>query len=72
LKKPNQDFFVVEANIGLDDFGKKGTLIKFDESIAKYAVINKSPLLVEDIEKDARFGRTPHQHYLTNPSSACR
>jgi class 3 adenylate cyclase/GAF domain-containing protein len=65
LKKPNQDYFVVEANIGLDDFGKKGTLIKFDESIAKYAVINKSPLLVEDIEKDARFSRTPRQHYLT-------
>lgn len=65
LKKPNQDYFVVEANIGLEEFGKKGTLIKFDESIAKYAVINKSPLLVEDIEKDARFGRTPRQHYST-------
>lgn len=65
LKKPNQDYFIVEANIGLDDFGKKGMLVKFDESIAKYAVINKSPLLVEDIEKDGRFGRTPRPHYST-------
>jgi class 3 adenylate cyclase/GAF domain-containing protein len=65
LKKPNNDYFVVEANIGLDEFGKKGALIKLDESIAKYAVINKSPLLVEDIERDVRFGRTPRPHYST-------
>jgi len=65
LKKPNNDAFVVEANIGLDDYGKKGMIIPFDESIAKYAVINKSPLLVDDIETDNRFRRISRAHYST-------
>ena len=65
LKKPNNDAFVLEANIGLDDYGKKGVVIPFDESIAKYAVINKSPLLVDNIETDSRFRRMSRAHYST-------
>jgi len=59
-----RDHFVVEAAIG-QEFVKKGDLVDFELSIAKYAVINKSPLLVEDIERDIRFGRPSRPHYAT-------
>jgi class 3 adenylate cyclase/putative methionine-R-sulfoxide reductase with GAF domain len=55
--------FVVKASQGLGKFVKSGDRIDFDTSIAKYAVINKSPLVVEDIEKDKRFGRANMAHY---------
>ena len=57
--------FVVKATMGLGKFVKSGDQIDFDTSIAKYAVINKSPLVVEDIEKDKRFGRANNAHYGT-------
>ncbi len=65
LTRPKRDAFIIEATIGLDDFGKKGTIVSFEESIAKYAVINKSPLLVENIETDSRFGRESRAQYST-------
>ena len=65
LTQPKRDAFIIEANIGLDDFGKKGTIIPFEGSLAKYAVINKSPFLVEDIETDNRFGRQSRVQYST-------
>jgi class 3 adenylate cyclase/putative methionine-R-sulfoxide reductase with GAF domain len=52
--------------MGLGKFVKYGDQIDFETSIAKYAVINKSPLVVEDIEKDKRFGRASNSHYGTN------
>lgn len=39
--------------------------IDFNTSIAKYAVINKSPIVVEDIEKDTRFGRANRPLYCS-------
>ncbi|MCL7487621.1 MAG: GAF domain-containing protein [Desulfobulbaceae bacterium] len=57
--------FIVKASIGLGDFIKMDDRIDFDTSIAKYAVINKSPLIVQDIEKERRFGRTNRLHYGT-------
>lgn len=57
--------FVVKATVGLGELAKIGDSIDFDSSIAKYAVINKSPLLVNDIEKERRFGRTNRPHYGT-------
>ena len=57
--------FVVRASIGLGEYIKLGDRIDFDTSIAKYAVINKSPLLVEDVEKDRRFGRANLAQYGT-------
>jgi hypothetical protein len=36
----------------LGDFVKKGDRINFADSIAKYAVLYKTPLLVEDIDTD--------------------
>jgi adenylate cyclase len=55
----------VQAQIGLGDEVRVGSTVDFDTSIAKYAIINKSPLLVEDIEKDSRFGRSNRPIYAT-------
>lgn len=57
--------FVVKASIGLGDFVKINDRIDFETSIGKYAVINKSPLIVEDIERESRFGRSNRLHYGT-------
>ncbi len=65
LERPDRKNFILQANIGLVDVVRVGDLIEFDKSIAKYAVINKSPLLVNDIEKDSRFGRNNRSLYGT-------
>jgi class 3 adenylate cyclase/GAF domain-containing protein len=65
LKKTDPKSFVVKATVGLGKFVKAGDHIDFETSIAKYAVINKSPLVVEDIETDNRFGRANLAHYGT-------
>ncbi|MBU4288333.1 MAG: GAF domain-containing protein, partial [Proteobacteria bacterium] len=58
-----QSSFIVKASIGAGDFVKIDDRIDFETSIAKYAVINKSPIVVEDIEKDTRFGRANRPQY---------
>ena len=63
LEKNGSKSFVVKATVGLGKFVKVGDRIDFETSIAKYAVINKSPLVVEDIESDKRFGRANMAHY---------
>jgi class 3 adenylate cyclase/putative methionine-R-sulfoxide reductase with GAF domain len=65
LEQPHRKKFIVQAQIGLGDEARVGSTIDFDTSIAKYAVINKSPLLVENIEKDSRFGRANRPTYAT-------
>jgi len=65
LSRPRKDAFVIKASIGLSDHGKKGTITPFEDSVAKYTVINKTPLLVEDIENDSRFGRQSRGRYST-------
>ena len=65
LEHPHRKTFVVKAAIGLGEHLKLGDRIDFSDSVAKYAVINKSPLIVEDIEKDSRFGRGNRQQYGT-------
>jgi class 3 adenylate cyclase/GAF domain-containing protein len=65
LEKSENRIFTVKATIGLGEFIKPGDRIDFDGSIAKYAVINRSPLVVADIEKDKRFGRANLSHYGT-------
>lgn len=65
LEKPDRLNFRVRACIGLEQYIKNGDQIAFEDSIAKYAVLNKSPIVVEDIEKDNRFGRTNRSHYGT-------
>ena len=65
LNGSRREAFVVQANIGLKDILQKGDRIDFRDSIAKFAVINKSPILVDDIEKDNRFGRISRSQYGT-------
>ncbi|MGD1970968.1 MAG: GAF domain-containing protein [Desulfobacterales bacterium] len=65
LNKVEPKTFLVKATVGLGKFVKAGDRIDFETSIAKYAVINKSPLVVEDIERDNRFGRANQAHYGT-------
>ena len=66
LEHPHRKTFVVKAAIGLsEEHLKVGDRVDFADSIAKYAVINKSPLLVKDIENDTRFGRKNRSQYGT-------
>jgi len=65
IENTDPRIFVVKATMGLGKFVKSGDQIDFETSIAKYAVINKSPLVVDDIEKDKRFGRANNAHYGT-------
>lgn len=65
LEKKAGRSFVVKASIGLGDYIKIDDKIDFETSIAKYAVINKSPLIVKDIEQERRFGRANRIHYGT-------
>jgi len=65
LERPGRNKFIIQANIGLGDMVKVGDRIDFDKSITRFAVINKSPLLVNDIEKDSRFGRDNRPLYGT-------
>jgi len=65
IEGKERDKLVVQATYGLKDFLHIGDRMEFSTSIAKYAVINKSPVLVDDIEKDQRFGRENRSHYST-------
>jgi len=65
LDKADPRFFMVKASIGTGQRIKIGDRIDFETSIAKYAVINKSPLVVEDVERDNRFGRANLAQYST-------
>ena len=65
LEGKARETFVVHATYGLGDLLKIGDRIDFATSIAKFAVINKSPLLIGDVEKDTRFGRGNRSHYAT-------
>ncbi len=65
LEQPKREHFILQASIGHSHAMRKGERFSFADSIAKFAVINKSPLLVEDIEKDFRFGRPSSAEYGT-------
>lgn len=65
LSRPDKRSFIIKASIGPGEHNKKGTVTPFDDSIAKFTVINKAPLLVKDIENDPRFGRPARGQYST-------
>ncbi len=65
LDDSNPRAFVVRAAIGLEPRIRKNDRIEFESSIAKYAVLNKSALVVEDVEQDSRFGRANRPEYDT-------
>ena len=61
----DRESFFVKTTIGAGEYVKVDDRIDFNASIAKYAVINKSPIIVEDVEKDTRFGRTNRPLYCS-------
>ncbi|MCK9229114.1 MAG: GAF domain-containing protein [Syntrophales bacterium] len=65
IDREDRDHFVVKASIGTGTLISIGDRIKFSTSIAKYAVMNKSPLVIENIETDSRFGRINRSQYGT-------
>ncbi|MEK7243177.1 MAG: GAF domain-containing protein [Thermodesulfobacteriota bacterium] len=65
LEGKGRETFVIKATYGLGELVKIGDRVDFATSIAKFAVINKSPLLIADIETDNRFGRGNRPHYAT-------
>lgn len=68
--KPNKHF-VVKASIGLDQHLSIGDTVEFQTSIAKYAIINKAPFLVENIEKDTRLGPLVNKSQYGSKSFVC-
>jgi class 3 adenylate cyclase/putative methionine-R-sulfoxide reductase with GAF domain len=65
LENHPERHFVIKASIGHEEDLNFGDTIDFHSSVAKYAVINKSPFVVEDIEKDSRLGRLNKKQYAT-------
>jgi len=65
LENSKMDAFIVQSNIGLEGRIKAGDRVDFSTSIAKYAVVNRTPLVVRDIEQDGRFGRKSLPRYGT-------
>jgi GAF domain-containing protein len=65
LERPFREAFIVHSAIGLDKQLTPNARIAFETSIAKYAVLNKTALVVEDVESDSRFGRLNRSHYGT-------
>jgi len=65
LERGRRDAFIVHAAIGHGEKLQSGDRVDFSKSIAKFAVINKAPLLVADIENDDRFGRKSREEYGT-------
>ncbi|MBN1829371.1 MAG: GAF domain-containing protein [Deltaproteobacteria bacterium] len=63
LLHPEKGFFTVTATIGLGGHIKIGDKVDFETSIAKYAIINKAPLIIDNIEEDGRFGRVNRPQY---------
>ncbi|MCJ7617937.1 MAG: GAF domain-containing protein [Desulfobacterales bacterium] len=61
----DRNLFIVESTIGAGEYIKIDDRVDFKTSIAKYAVINKSPIVVENIEKDTRFGRANRPQYAS-------
>jgi len=65
ILEQDRNSFIVKATIGAGEYIKIDDRVDFNTSIAKYAVINKSPVVVEDIEKDTRFGRANRPQYAS-------
>lgn len=65
ILEQDRNSFIVKATIGTGEYIKIDDRVDFNTSIAKYAVINKSPVVVEDVEKDTRFGRANRPQYAS-------
>jgi len=68
--KPDKHF-VVKASIGLGKHLSIGDTVEFQTSIAKYAIINKAPFVVENIETDTRLGPLVNKSQYGSKSFVC-
>jgi len=68
--KPDKHF-VVKASIGMMEKLNIGDTVDFQTSIAKYAIINKSPFIVENIENDTRLGPRVNNSQYGTKSFVC-
>jgi signal transduction histidine kinase/DNA-binding response OmpR family regulator len=64
IQKP-ENTLTIEAAIGLSSDIVKRTRLELGSSIAGYVAQCGTPLMVEDIEKDARFSHFSKKHYTT-------
>ncbi|SMC94280.1 Adenylate cyclase, class 3 [Desulfocicer vacuolatum DSM 3385] len=71
LEDNPEKHFVVKASIGLGEHLNIGSSIDFKTSIAKYAIINKAPFVVEDIENDTRLGPLVNKSQYGSKSFVC-
>jgi adenylate cyclase len=65
LDMPDREHFLVHTSVGLEEHITPGERIPFEGSVAKYAVLNKAPMVVSDIECDQRISRANRDHYGT-------
>lgn len=65
LENLPEKHFVIKASIGQEGKVSIGDTVDFHTSVAKYAVINKAPFVVADIEKDSRLGRINKAQYAS-------
>jgi class 3 adenylate cyclase/GAF domain-containing protein len=63
LDMPNREHFTVHTSLGLEEYITPGERIPFESSVAKYAILNKAPMVVADIESDHRISRSNRDHY---------
>ncbi|KPK68340.1 hypothetical protein AMJ82_08445 [candidate division TA06 bacterium SM23_40] len=56
---------MIRAAVGLDDETVRETIVRPGEGIAGYVADANTPLLIEDVETDARFGRKNRPRYET-------
>jgi hypothetical protein len=71
LENTPHKHFIVKANIGNTEHLTIGDTVDFRTSIAKYAVINKAPFLIENIEEDTRLGRLRNNPQYGSKSFVC-
>jgi signal transduction histidine kinase/DNA-binding response OmpR family regulator len=65
IQKP-EDILTIEAAIGLDEEIIQQTRLELGSSIAGYIAQKGEPVMVENIEKDARFRHFSKKHYATH------
>ena len=65
IQKP-EDILTIEAAIGLDEEIIRQTRLELGSSIAGYIAQKGEPVMVENIEKDARFKHFSKKHYATH------
>jgi signal transduction histidine kinase/DNA-binding response OmpR family regulator len=65
IQKP-EDVLTIEAAIGLEEEIIRQTRLELGSSIAGYIAQKGEPVMVENIEKDARFKHFSKKHYATH------